>query len=152
MDLNKLSLGERIVAGAGILLFITLVALPWHSVDIDLCPFSETYTRRAIQSPNGFWGILAVLVTIAVVAAVLLRRLSNVNLPDLPMAWNQTIFFATIAILALLLLKLIIETDALGFGCYLAIILALGMTYGGYLISREPETAVGGTPTEPPAV
>jgi hypothetical protein len=141
MDLNKLSLGDKIAAACGIVLFIDLVAFPWHNIDFII----GSVKRTAIQSPNSFWGFLALLLTIAVVAAIIVRKLTTAKLPDLPIPWSQAIFFASIATLALLLLKLIIETSALGFGAYLGILLAAGMTYGGYLISQEGDTATGNT-------
>lgn len=146
MDLNKLSLGDRIVAGAGIVLFIDLLFLPWHHVSIGLGAFRATANRTAIESPNSFWGVLAFLLTAAVVAVVLLRRLSTVKLPDLPVPQSQAVFYGTIGIAALLLIKLVIETSYLGYGSWLGILLAGGMVYGGYLISKESESgASGGT-------
>ena len=141
MDLSKLTLGEKIIGGAGIVLIITLLFFPWHSVDTGF----GTFTRSATESPNGFWGILALLLTIVTVVAVLVRKLSSTKLPDLPVAWNQAIFYACIAILVLLAIKLFAETEALGFGCYLSILLAAGMTYGGFLVSKEAETAGPGS-------
>jgi hypothetical protein len=108
---------------------------------------SQSFTASAIESPNGFWGILALLVVIAIVGVVLAQKLGNVDLPDLPIPWNDAKFFATIAVLVLLLLKLIIETDGLGWGCYLAILLAAGMVYGGFLIKNEDAGAASAPPS-----
>lgn len=147
MDLNKLSLGDRIVAGAGILLFLDLLILPWHHVSVPSVTVAGTkigggsINRTALESPNAFWGVLALLVVVVVVAAVLVSRLSTANLPELPIAWNQAIFYGTIAVAALLVIKLIAETDALGFGCWLALVLAAGLVYGGFLISKQSEPA-----------
>ncbi|MBA2283690.1 MAG: hypothetical protein M3527_04395 [Actinomycetota bacterium] len=157
MDLNKLTLGDKIVAATGIVLLITLVVLPWHS--IDLCEglgdtgglgISCSFKRTAIQSPNGFFGLLALLLTIAIVAAVLIRKLTTTDLPTLPVGWGKAIFFGSLAALALLLLKLVIETTALGFGSYLAILLAAGMAYGGFLLSKEDDVVAPGGGTAPP--
>jgi hypothetical protein len=141
MDVNKLSLGDRIVAGAGILLFIDLLFFPWHRVSVGVGPFRVTATRSALESPNAFWGWLAFLLTIAVVTTVILRRLSSVKLPDLPLPWNQATFFATIAVEALLVIKLVVETRYLGFGAWVALVLAAAMIYGGFLVSRQAEAA-----------
>ena len=134
MDLSKLSMGDKIVAGAGLLLIIDLLFLPWHDIDLGIV----SLTRRAIQSPNGFWGVLALLLTIALVAVVLLRKLSTAKLPNLPVPYRDAIFFAAVAVLVLLLLKLVMETDALGFGAWLGILLAAGLVYGAYTLRREP--------------
>ena len=148
VDINKLSLGEKIVGGAGILLFIDLLFLPWHDIDVG---FGGSFTRSAIESPNGFYGLIALLLTIAVVAAVVVRAFTEAKLPDLPITWPQAIFYATIAILALLLIKLVVETDFLGFGAYLGLLLAAGMVYGGFLISKDAPAGTAGTPGPPPA-
>lgn len=136
MDLSKLSLSDKIIGGTGIVLLLDLLAFPWHS--IDLGPFGGSFTRTAIQSPNGIWGVLALLLTAAVVAVLAVQAFKpETKLPEIPVTWNQAIFYATVAVAALLLLKLVIETTALGFGAYLGILLAGGMAYGGFLKFQE---------------
>ena len=148
MDLNKLSTGDKVAGGAGILLVIGLLFLPWHKIDfgLDIAGVEDSVSRTAIQSPNSFWGILALLLTIAIVTTIILRKLTSVELPALgSMSWADVTFFATIGVIALLVLKLIIETDALGWGLWLDLILAGAMVYGGFLIKQEGDT------TAPPA-
>ena len=138
MDLSKLTTGDKIVLGTMIVLFLDLLLFPWHS--IDLGPFGSV-DRAATESPNGFWGLLALLLAIVIIAVVIIRKLTTVELPDLPISWGQAQFFAGIAVLAILLLKLVLETEALGFGAYLAILLAAGGVYGGYVTQQETESA-----------
>ncbi|HEU5082272.1 MAG TPA: hypothetical protein VFU14_02950 [Acidimicrobiales bacterium] len=141
MDLDKLSLSDKIIAGTGIVLLIDLLFLPWHSVDLG--PLGD-YSRSGVESPNSFWGIVALLLTIAVVAVTVVRVFKpETKLPDLPVTWDRAIFFGAVATLAVLLLKLVMETDYLGFGAWLGILLAAGMTYGGYL-KFQAETASTG--------
>ena len=140
MDLDKLTLSDKIIAGTGIVLIIDLLFLPWHSVDIGFASF----TRSGVESPNSFWGVLALLLTIAVVAVTLLRVFKpDTKLPDLPVSWDRAIFFGAAAVLVLLLLKLFLEMDSLGFGAWLGILLAAGLTYGGYLKFQADTTAAG---------
>ena len=147
LDLNKLTLGDKIVAGAGILLFLDLLILPWHHISVSILGITAaSFNRSGLQSPNALWGWLAWIITIALVASVILRKLTTVKLPDLPIAWAQATFFATIAVAALLLIKLFAETSSLGIGFWIAIILAAGMVYGGFLVSREPATAADAGP------
>jgi hypothetical protein len=146
VDLNKLTLGDKIIGGTGIVLVITLLFFPWHS--IDLGPFGSV-TRTAIQSPNGFWGILALLLAVAVVVAALLPKLTEVTLPDLPIPYPDAVFYAAIATLALLVLKLLLETESLGFGAFLAILLAAGMTYGAFQSKSEAGATPGPSNTPP---
>ena len=126
-------------------LIIDLLFFPWHKVDFG--PLAGDYTRTGVQSPNSFWGVLALLLAIAVLVVVILRRLTTVKLPDLPISWTDATFYGAIAALALLLLKLIIETSSLGFGSYFGILLAAGMVYGGFAAKQADQTAPSGPPT-----
>lgn len=143
MDLNKLNLGDKIVAGTGIVLLISLLFFPWH--DISFFGFSET--RSAIQSPNGFWGIIALLLTIVVAGSVIASKLFDVALPDLPIPWPDAHFFGSIAVLAVLVLKLVLETEFLGWGAWLSLLLAAGMAFGGFQIKQLGASA-GSTPPQ----
>ena len=147
MDLNKLSLGDRIVAGVGILEILLLFIVPWHSVDI---PLVGSFTVKPLEGDGDAvaWpAFLALLVLIALVAIVLIRKLApQVNLPDLPIGWNQAIFYGAIAVPVLLFLKLILQTDSLSFWAYVLILVGAAIAYGGFLISQESETS-----TAPPA-
>lgn len=145
MDLNKLSTGDKIVGGTGILLIIGLLFFPWHKVEIKFLNVSASETRQAIESPGSFWGIVALLLTIAIVAVLVVRRLTTASLPEIPISWNQAVFYGAIAVLALLVIKLLSETDFLGWGAWIDLLLAAGMVYGGFLVSKEPEVAAGGS-------
>jgi hypothetical protein len=137
MELDKLTLSDKIIAGAGVVLIIDLLFLPWHSIDIGVLSF----TRSAVESPNAFWGVLALLLTVALVAVTLLRVLKpETALPDLPVSWDRAVFFAAAAVLVSLFLKLVMETEALGFGAWLGLLLAAGVAYGGYLKYQADST------------
>jgi hypothetical protein len=71
-----------------------------------------------------------------------------VELPDLPISWADALFYAPIAALVLLLIKLIAETSYLGFGSYLGILLAAGAVYGGY-VSKQAEGSSSSSSTPP---
>ena len=133
MDLSKLTLGEKIVAGAGIVLLIDLLFLPWHNIDVGILSVSRT----GVQSPNSIWGVLALLLALAMVAVVAISRFTTAQLPDLPVPWPQAMFFAGIAVAALLLLKLLLETSFLGFGAFLGLVLGGAMAYGGFVMRNE---------------
>ncbi len=139
MDLSKLTPGEKIVLAAGAVLLIDLLFLPWHKIDLGIF----TVSRSAVESPNAFWGVLALLVTAAMVAVVVVTRFTAAKLPDVPVPWGQAMFIAGAAVAALLLLKLVLETSALGIGAWLGILLGGGMAYGGFLMRNE---ATGATP------
>jgi hypothetical protein len=134
MDLNRLSLSDRIIGGAGLALVIDLLFVPWHNFDLGV----TSATRAAWQSPNGFGGVFALLLTLAVLALGAVTRFTTTVPPELPLPLNRVIFFATIGVLAVLLIKLISETESLSIGAYLGILLAAGLAYGGFLGGKEP--------------
>jgi len=140
---KKLSRGDQVVGGAGVLLVINLLFLPWHHVRVGFGPFHVTANRSALESPNAFWGWLALLLAIAMVAHVVLARFTKVELPKLPVTWGRASFIGGVATLAVLLLKLVLKTDFLGVGAWFGVILGAGMAYGGFLHNAEEEqTAV----------
>jgi len=153
VDLNKLSLGDKIVAGAGILLALLLLIFPWHSATFGEGDFKVTFEAGAFEGEGDAvaWpAVLAILLLIAVVAVVLIRKLTTTELPELPIAWKQAIFYATIAIPVLLLLKLLMFNESLAFWAYLDILVGIGIAYGGFLIFQEAdETAAGSAPPTP---
>src|SRR5438874_1195651 len=148
MDLKKLSLGERIMSLTGVLLLLDVLILPWHRISIGFGGFGITASRRGIQSPNGFVGLLIALVAIAVVTQIVLSEFTSVELPALPVTWEQAALIAGAAAAALVLLKLVLETSYLSIGAWLAVPLAGAMAYGGYLRSREVSPITGANPAD----
>jgi hypothetical protein len=132
VDLDRLGAGEKIVAGTGIVLVVDLAFLPWQSVDLGL----TTFTRSAIESPNAVLGVLALLLAGAVVAVTLLRALPPEKLPEPSLPGECATSLAAAGVLALLVAKLVAETDALGIGAWLGVVLAAGMAAGAALEVR----------------
>ena len=146
MDLTKLTLGDKIATACGIVLIIDLLFLPWHRVCVDYFGGEACGSASAIESPNGFLGHPRP-------AADDRHRRRPDRQPrrrrrSCPSSRSPILrpsSTPTIAVLVILLLKLIIETDDLGFGAWLGILLAGGMTYGGFLIFQSEGS--GATPT-----
>ena len=126
VDLDELSSGEKTVAGTGIVLVVDLAFLPWQSIDLGV----TTFTRSAVEPPNAVLGVLALLLTVATVAATLLRALRPGSLPDLPLSWERATLLAAGAVVVLLAAKMVAETEALGVGAWLGVLLAGGMVAG----------------------
>jgi hypothetical protein len=167
MDLNKLSTGDKVIAGSGILFLISMF-LPWWGIDTD----------SGSGSNSGFdyflTGWLPLLVVIAMVAVIYITRFTTTALPKLPLPWSQVFLIAGGVVAVLLVLRVIIGSseEALGveidldrmWGLWVALLAALGVGAGGFLKSKEPEPvesgaygeggypppAPGGTPPPPP--
>lgn len=136
MDLSKLTLADKVLAGTGIVLLIDLLFLPWHNIDLGIV----SVTRSGVESPNSGWGILALIVTIVVLVAVALTRFSTTELPRMPVPLNRAVFIGAVVVLVFLVIKLVAETDFLGIGAWLGIVLGAGFAYGGFLKDREPSS------------
>jgi hypothetical protein len=145
VDLSKLKLSDKILGGTSIVLLIDLLFFPWHHYSYGgdaarLLGIDTSYTIdfKATEHFNTFWAVLALLLVIAIIAVLVTTKFTSAKLPDLPVPLNQAIFFASIGVAALLVLKLLTKPNHLGWGAYLAIVLAGGLVYGGFLKSKEP--------------
>jgi len=140
VDLNKLTQSDRIIAGSALAL-ILFSFFPWYGIDVGF----------GSASRNGWdyflFGIIPVLLAVVMVAQIAVNRFTDTKLPDIPVSWGQVHMIAGIVAAALVVLKLLIGDDVGGFdldrkfGLFLAAIAALGLAAGGFLKSREPETA-----------
>ena len=137
MDLSKLTQGERMVLIAGVLLVLDLLFAPWHKIDLGATIPGIDLTRSGVQSPHSAYGVLALLLTIVMVGQIVAAKIMSASLPDPPVPWSRVHLVAGTAVAALLLLKLVVETDFLGFGAYLGVALGLAVAYGAFTLNRE---------------
>ena len=133
MDTSRVTLGDKIVAGAAIALIVDLAFLPWHQV------FS--FGSTALDPPGGWWGTLALLLSLAIVGLTAIRRFTTLSLPVLPRPIGEVNLAATVVVLALLLLKLALDSDYLGVGAYAGTVLAGVMVAGASLGKDETDEA-----------
>ncbi len=82
---------------------------------------------------------------VMVTEIVVVARFTTAKLPETPVPWAQVHLIAGAATLALLVLKLLGETHYLGFGCFLGLLLAAGLAFGGYTVSQEARRPPSGT-------
>ncbi|MGE0060087.1 MAG: hypothetical protein AB7P33_18875 [Dehalococcoidia bacterium] len=133
--LNQLSLGEKLVAGGGILFFIDMF-LPWYknSTTIEgLGTFSAS--ANGFDDPGGFWSLLAMVIAVAMAGTIIALRFGNVQLPALgQFSWGQAYLAGAALMVLFLLLKLINESSYLSFGWFLGIVITGAIAYGCYLL------------------
>lgn len=144
MDLNKLTLGDKVLAGSGIALFI-FSFLRWYGLDrtVGTGSFKQSFS----YSENGWdyflFGILPALLALALVAYVVMRLLDGVDLPQLPVPWGVVVLGAAALAALLVILKLLMGASHSGvdldrkYGIFLATLAALGLAAGGFLKFQE---------------
>ena len=154
MDLKKLNLGDQIIGGSGIVLFIASF-LTWFKAEVPGLGALGLGSASANAWDVGFLGWVPVLVGIAMVAFVAVRAFApEVKLPELPLPWGQVLFIAGCVAAVLVVLKFLIGEDdgggvidiSRGFGLFLAVLASIGLAVGGYFKWKEP-TAPSGPPT-----
>lgn len=142
MDINKLSLPEKIISASAIVLFIASF-LPWFK----LGPYS------ANGWDTGFlWGGIPTLLGLVMLAQIGISNFAeNVKLPELP--WPKVHLGAGIVAALLVVLKLLVGASGStgfatidfdrGFGLILAALAAIGLAVGGFLNFKEQSAAPG---------
>jgi len=153
VNLNRLTLGGRVVAVAGLLLFIDSF-LPWFRVCVSV-PIVG-YEGRCVTTASG-WGNwasrLAVLVTIAMLVQLGLELAGTDLRPPGTFTWAQ-VQLAAAGVVALLVLIQVAAGDGSGttrsVGAWLGLVFAAGLVYGAVLRSREPTTPQEWTPPRKP--
>lgn len=158
MDLTKLSLGDKVLAGSGLALLL-FSFLPWFGVD--------GYSGGRNGWDVGFFtGILPTLIGLALVGYVAATKLADVDLPELPVPYPLVVLG-----LAALAALLVVGRLVLGYkvrvyfgrdisldrkyGLFLATLAALGLAGGAFLKFQEDggelPTKSGGSSNTPPS-
>lgn len=148
MDLNKLSLSDKVIAGSAIGLLI-FSFLPWF--ELDFGPFGSSVT---INGWEWFlWGIVPVLLGLVMLAQVAITAFSpETKLPDLPVTWGQVHLGAGALAAILVVLKLLMGQTGWdrSFGLFLSALAAVGLAAGGFLRFQEEQKG-GRASTAPPS-
>ena len=136
-----LGVGEKVIIIAGVFLFL-VGFLPWYSVDLG--PFGSV-TWNAWEGWGEIWSILAILVGLAMAGVVIVKGLTEVEVPnDMGgLSWPKIMLGSGLATLLFVLIKLLNESSYLGFGFYLGFIAAAALAIGGFLMFREESASLG---------
>ena len=145
--LQRLTIFEKITAASGIVLLIVMFAFPWYHVGIASITVGghtfggESFSANVLKGPGSFFSIVALIVLIALLAEFAIRRLGAARLPDIPIAWNAAEFYAALAVLALLVIKILFHIGNFGWGFYAVLALAAVLVYSAFGTSRSGSAA-----------
>jgi hypothetical protein len=141
---NALSVGEKIILPAGVVLFI-LGFLPWSSASATIAGITVKAggSSNAWSHFGAFWSILAILIGLAMAAVVALKAFGTATIPDNVggITWPKIHLGAGVAALVFLLIKFLGNHDYTTFGLYLGIIAAAALAAGGFFMFREESAA-----------
>jgi hypothetical protein len=153
MDLNKLSNGDKVIGVSSILL-ILLSFFPWFGKDY----FGGSYSENGWdQFP---FGVLAILLTVAMLVVVIVKAFTEVELPDKVgnLGWGQILLIAGAIVAGFLVLLLLIGAKQYGttldrkWAGMLATLAGIGLLAGGFLKMQEDKAGeTGGGAPPPPA-
>jgi hypothetical protein len=141
---NLLSTPEKAIAGGGILMLIASFFNWWS--------YSEggfSFGQSGWDSPGSIWGILAILISLALAGVVLATKLGNVQMPALPegVTWGKVWGGGAALVVVFVLLKawriMDVPVGGFGIGFFLAVIAAAAIAYGGYMLYSEEKSGGG---------
>lgn len=150
MSLDKLTRDDQILGGLSLLLVVSLLFFPWFS--LSLGPFTATTTGTG--APDGWLGVLAVLVTLALIVDLAIERFSpQTTLPAIGGGRTATRFVLAAAAAVFVVLKFLFHIDHfsdLGWGFWVSAIVVAALVYfalkarGGSI--SMPTMSRGGSP------
>lgn len=138
--IKTMSLGEKLVAGGGVLMVIALLFLDWWHVSVEGFGGGGS---SGTGDPGSIWGILILLIAIVLAGAVIGAKIANMKMPALPtgMTWGKVFGYGAAALVVLMLLKAWrindVPVGGFGIGFWVGVVAAAAIAYGGYLLYRE---------------
>jgi hypothetical protein len=137
-----LSIGAKVILVAGLVLFIDGF-LPWYRVTVEFLGASATASANGWEAPGAIWSIFAIIIGLAMATLVVLKDLTDVQIPDNVggISWPKIFLGAGVAALLMVVIKFLNESSHLGFGFYLGILAAIALAVAGFLMYREEAAA-----------
>ena len=150
MEVDKLSIGERIAAVSAILLFIFMF-FDWFGVEVSGVPGFSGDIAGGSGSAWDALDVIPIFLMLAIVAAigVAIARLTDADI-ELPVSLNAIVAALGALAFLLILYRIVdppggggtglegVEVDTtLKIGIFLALLSAAGIAYGGYSAMRE---------------
>jgi hypothetical protein len=129
--------GEWIVICTGLLIVVDLVVVPWYRIRIGLGDAGKiSIDKRAVDSPNAAYAIAA-LVIVVLLLLMVSGRLRSVRGRWYSPAQLRILRLGGAISCGLLVAKLMMNTDYLGPGSWLGVLLGVVMVYGALAIDAE---------------
>ena len=128
MNFENVSRDDWILSGLALVLLIALLVFPWFSFSVGLFSFSSSAT----DAPDGWLGILGVLVLAALIADLAIERLSpQTEVPSLGGSRTQTRFVLAVIAAGLVALKFLfhIHFSLFGWGFYVSVALTIALVW-----------------------
>jgi hypothetical protein len=138
--MSELSRDDRLVGGGGILLIVDLLSFPWHHETASLLGTTVSASQSATSAPDAFWGLLALVLTVAIVVDLALSVFSpQTQVPTTQLGRPMTRCAAAALVIFFLLLKFFAHAQYLGLGAYLGFILAVAVVVGAWRNAQEAD-------------
>ncbi|HEV7772562.1 MAG TPA: hypothetical protein VGO48_04630 [Conexibacter sp.] len=147
-DLSRLRRGEKVAAGAAVLLFI-LMFFDWYSVSVSAGPFGNFSVGGSAWQAFDFLDIYLFIVILAAIGLAVVTATERT--PALPVT-GAVIVTALAALGTIMVLYRLIDTpigdvpDGVDVGrtiwAFLGLIAIAAITYGGYLSMRDEGTSL----------
>jgi hypothetical protein len=145
-DWNRLSTATKILGIAGLLYFIDLF-LPWQHACISLGTFG-----KVCGSQSGWHGI-GILNGILVILILVMESLIIANVEvnvGTPAMRNMVEAGLAAGLLLFTIVKLLVDHEDIYFWAWIGLILALVISYGGYMRYQERAVTTAAPPSVPP--
>ena len=133
MDFSKLSLGSKVIAGAGILLLIDSFFLNWQEVDVG--PFSA-----GVKMWHG-WGVLVGL-TLLVILAWEAAQLVDMKIAVGPLSPSMLTMLLSGLLVLFTLLK-VLTNDFVTVWAWIGLVLSIGVAVGAWLNMQAAGESLG---------
>ena len=155
-QVKKFTTNELIMGAGGIAVFLGAF-FAWYKAEYNS---GIPGIGSGSTSVNGFHyflqGTIPWILAVALVAVLVLKKLvPSVQIPDLPLPWNQVYLIASGVTAFLILTRIAVKdgtegfgiTISRGFGLYLATLGGIAMVVGAFLKfqAKEEEDAAGGS-------
>lgn len=139
---ETVSRDEWLLVGLGVLLVLDLLFLPWYGITVTAGAASVSISDTATGPPDGWLGVLALLVAIGLLVDIAIERLSpHTQVPAIGRGRAATRYALAVAAVALLALKLLFHLGSAGeLGFWGAVVLGSGLVWVAYRL-RELEAA-----------